>query len=247
MKDGFFIWAHRGASANAPENTLAAFRAAERAGADGIELDVHLSRDGVPVVIHDDTLDRTTNGRGPVADKRWGEIRRLDAGKWFSKNFAGEHPPSLEEVLTLVSGRLRLNLEIKDPRAATAVLNLLTEFPRARVLVSSFDHRLLENLRREAPNLPLAFLVESPFWRRTFFRAVAYGAEALNPRHDRVSRTLLAACRERGLAVYPWTVDEPGVLVRMCRLEVDGVFTNDPEFVALKLGKLPVQLRKGGL
>jgi glycerophosphoryl diester phosphodiesterase len=246
MKDGFFIWAHRGASANAPENTLAAFRAAEKAGADGIELDIHLSRDGVPVVIHDDTLDRTTNGRGPVADKRWSEIRRLDAGKWFSANFAGEHPPSLEEVLTLVSDRLRLNLEIKDPRAGTAVLHLLAEFPRARVLVSSFDYGLLENLRREAPNLPLAFLIDSPFWRRAFSRAVACGAEALNPRHDRLSRTLLAACRERGLAVYPWTVDEPGLLLRMRRVEVDGVFTNDPELVAQEVGKLPAQGREGG-
>ena len=95
----FFIWAHRGASASAPENTLAAFRAAEAAGAAGIELDVHLSADGVPVVIHDETVDRTTDGHGPVAALTLCRLRQLDAGRWFAPAFAGEALPTLEEIL----------------------------------------------------------------------------------------------------------------------------------------------------
>jgi glycerophosphoryl diester phosphodiesterase len=237
MKDGFFVWAHRGASRIAPENTLAAFRAAEAAGADGIELDVHLSRDGVPVVIHDDTLDRTTDGHGPVRKARWSELRRLDAGKWFSADFSAERLPSLEEVLSWAAGRLRLNLEIKDTLAGRAVLELLSDFPRARILVSSFDHRLLEDLHMGVPDLPLAFLVDSRFWRRALSRAAACGAEALNPRYDRVSRPMITSCRSRGVAVYPWTVDEAETLVHLCRLGVDGVFTNDPESVVRSLEK----------
>src|SRR5512134_1609461 len=101
---GFLVWAHRGASAAAPENTMAAFRAAEAAGADGIELDVHLSRDGVPVVIHDATLERTTTGTGRVAARSVAALQSLDAGSWFAPHFADEVLPTLEETLRLFGG-----------------------------------------------------------------------------------------------------------------------------------------------
>jgi glycerophosphoryl diester phosphodiesterase len=224
----FFIWAHRGASVEAPENTLAAFAAAEAAGADGIELDVHLSRDGVPVVIHDATVDRTTNGRGAVDRLRLDDLRRLDAGSWFSPQFAGEPVPTLEEVLNWAEGRLRLNLEVKKYAAGRSILALLPRYPRVRVLISSFDHDLLAALRRLDPWLPLGFLVESVFWRRSVRRAVSAGAECLNPRFELISRPLLTACRRHGLAVYPWTVDSPRQIAGLARLGVDGVFTNNP-------------------
>lgn len=226
-----FLWAHRGASGSAPENTLAAFRAAEAAGADGIELDVQLSRDGVPVVLHDDTVDRTTDGAGRADRLLLRELKSLDAGGWFDPAFAGEPLPTLEEVLRWAGGRLRLNVEIKVSAAAFAVLELLRSFPLARVLVSSFEHGLLESLRRSDPDLSLAFLLDSPFWRRVLGRAEACGAESLNPRHDRVSRNLVVACHRLGMAVYPWTVDDPRRLEVLCRLGVDGVFTNVPELM----------------
>src|SRR6056297_841327 len=100
----FFIWAHRGASAVAPENTLAAFTAALQAGADGIELDVHLTRDGVPVVMHDETVDRTTNGSGRIRDLSHAEIDDLDAGSWFGPRWRGEKIPTLEKVLVAFAG-----------------------------------------------------------------------------------------------------------------------------------------------
>jgi glycerophosphoryl diester phosphodiesterase len=232
----FFLWGHRGAAHEAPENTLASFRAAEEAGADGIELDVHLSRDGVPVVIHDAALERTTDGRGAVNRQTFAEMRLLDAGRWFAPSFAGERLPTLEEVLAWSGERLRINIEIKSAGAGRAVRELLAAYPRARVLVSSFDHSLLETLRQEAADLPLGFLVESRFWRRALKRAAACGAESFHPRVDLVSAPMVAACRVHGLAVYPWTVDDPSVAGRLRRLGAAGIFTNDPRKM---IGALP--------
>ncbi len=231
---GFFVWAHRGAAVDAPENTLVAFAAAEAAGADGIELDVHLSRDGVLVVIHDEWVERTTDGRGRVAELRLAELRRLDAGSWFSPRFSGEPIPVLDEVLDWAGDRLRLNIEIKEAAAGGALLDLLPHYPRAQVLVSSFDHRLLAELRRRDARLPLGFLFEDDSWRRVLRRALVCGAESLHPREDCVSRPLVAACKDHGLALYPWTVDDPGRIRALRRLQVDGLFTNDPFAVSCK-------------
>ena len=223
------IWAHRGASGRTPENTLAAFRAAETDGADGIELDIHLSRDGVPVVIHDSTLERTSNGHGAVAGCDLAKLKTFDFGTWFGPAFAGERMPTLAEVFAWAGDRLRINVEIKDAAAGRAVLGLLHQYPQVRVLVSSFDHRLLARLRRESATLPLGFLSESSFWHRHLERAVAAAAESFHPRADRTTRPLVHACHARGLRVYPWTVDAPGEVDRMLALGVDGFFTNHPD------------------
>ncbi|MCD4688775.1 MAG: hypothetical protein K8R55_05510 [Desulfuromonadaceae bacterium] len=230
MKE-IFIWAHRGASALAPENTLAAFRMAEAAGADGLELDVQLSGDGVPVVLHDETLDRTSDGQGPVAKIPLGELKRLDAGSWFSTAFTGETIPTLQEVLCWGGSRLRFNVEIKDSTAAQAVLDLSRCYQQASIVVSSFDHDLLCKLRCSAPLLPLAFLWEHTDWVAAVERATACAAESFNPRYDGLSTELVAACHQRGLAVYPWTVDAVTALEYCMKLGVDGVFCNDPEQV----------------
>jgi glycerophosphoryl diester phosphodiesterase len=234
MKD-FFIWAHRGASARAPENTLAAFREAEAAGADGLELDVHLSRDGVPVVIHDDTVDRTTDGSGAVGALTFREIRSLDAGCWFGRQFAGEPLPTLEEVFRHAGKRLRLNVEIKTAAAGIAVLALMKRYPRNPVLVSSFDHDLLTALRREEAGLSIGFLTDASDWQWDLEKAAVLGAESFHPREDLVDAEVVLACRARRLTVYPWTVDEPQRLAALYRFGVDGVFCNDPERVALWL------------
>jgi len=226
--ENFLIWAHRGASADAPENTLAAFRLAEQQEAEGIELDVQLCHDGVPVILHDETLDRTSNGRGPVARVALADLARLDAGSWFGSEFAGEPLPTLATVLDWAGTRIRLNLEIKDAAAGSALLDLLRNYPRARVLVSSFNHRLLEQLRREDPDLPLGFLLDSRFWRRSLARAMASRATSLHPRADQVSRPLIRACHAAGLRVYVWTVDRLDLARKLQRMGVDGVFSNHP-------------------
>jgi glycerophosphoryl diester phosphodiesterase len=225
-----FLYAHRGASAEAPENTLAAFRRALAAGADGIELDVHLSADGVPVVIHDEALERTTDGHGAVAAHPLAMLQSLDAGSWFAPPFVGEPLPTLEQALRLLAGRLRLNLEVKQTRAGMAVLELLEQFPQAEAVISSFDHALLVRLRCAAPDLALAVLAESD-WHLALSRARALRACAFHPRADLVSRPLLAACRGLRLPVFAWTVDDPAEARRLARLGIDGLFTNDPAFL----------------
>jgi glycerophosphoryl diester phosphodiesterase len=156
------------------------------------------------------------------------QLRRLDAGRWFDPAFAGEPIPTLAEVLAWAGGRLRLNLEIKSAEAAEAVVLLLADFPQCRVLLSSFNPTVLERVRTENSFMPLAFLVESPFWRRPLARAAACGAESFHPRHDLLSQPLASSCRRQGLQVLPWTVDRLGDLRRMRRLGVDGIFCNDP-------------------
>jgi glycerophosphoryl diester phosphodiesterase len=224
----FLLWAHRGASAAAPENTLAAFALAERQGADGIELDVQLSRDGVPVILHDETLERTSTGHGRADRLSWPELQQLDAGSWFGAAFAGERIPRLAEVLAWADDRLQLNLEVKDAAAAAALLATLRQYPQARVLISSFDHQLLAALRSMDPQLPLAFLNDSRFWRRALQRAVTAGAVSFHPRVNQVTRSLVSACHEQGLVVYPWTVDDVATARRLQQLGVAGVFSNRP-------------------
>lgn len=223
-----FLYAHRGASAEAPENTLAAFRQALEVGADGIELDVHLSADGIPVVIHDETLERTTDGSGPVVLHNVERLQALDAGSWFDPHFAGEPLPTLEETLALLSGRLRLNLEVKDSRAGLAVVELLRHFAQADVVLSSFDYGLLARLRRVAPDLPLAVLHDGDNWHRALARAEALRACAFHPRADLVGRPLMAACQRQRLPVFAWTVDAPSQARDLARMGVAGLFTNDP-------------------
>ncbi len=207
---------------------MAAFRAAEDAGADGIELDVHLSRDGLPVVIHDETVDRTTDGTGAVAGLTVPELLDLDAGSWFSPEFAGEPIPLLADVLAWAGERLRLNIEIKSEDAGQAVLDLLGQFPCARVLVSSFNHKLLRRMRQHDNGLPIGFLVDSRFWRLAAKRARACSAESFHPPARHTTRALVSWCHNNGLKVFPWTVDSRSGKRSLCRAGVDGYFTNRP-------------------
>lgn len=223
-----FLWAHRGASCCAPENTMAAFAAAVESGADGLELDIHLSRDGIPVVIHDETLQRTTDGHGPVAGMTWQQLQRLDAGSWFASEFTGESIPCLEEVLNTFGGRLRLNLELKEFRAGMAVLELLKQYPSAQVVVSSFNYDLLRRLRSADGHLSLAVLFDSGSWRYAVKTASDLSACAFHPEVNLVTRPMIAACTLAGLPVFVWTVDRACTARSLIRAGAAGLFTNDP-------------------
>jgi glycerophosphoryl diester phosphodiesterase len=231
---GMLIFAHRGARAHAPENTLLAFNVAFEVGADAIECDVQLSADGALVIIHDEKLNRTTNGRGPVSARTLAELRALDAGR-------GEHIPTLSEVLDLCRGRGRsVNLELKaetvDAALAVAaamerVLSVLDESARRLVLVSSFKLPALAQLKARLPWLRAATLHGGREWRRRDLCAPALemGAEAVHPGINLVSPQVVRDAHARGLRVHVWTANRWSTLSRLLAWGVDGVFTDYPE------------------
>ncbi len=223
-----FLWAHRGASKIAPENTMAAFSSAVDLGVDGLELDIHLSRDGFPVVIHDESLQRTTDGQGLVADASLKQLQQLDAGGWFSPEFMGESLPTLAEVLKAFGGRLRLNLELKEFAAGVEVLSLLRQYPDAEVVISSFDYDLLKGLRSLDEVLPMAVLFDDGNWRQAVRFAGDISACAFHPAGNLVCRRMVAACRKLALPVSVWTVDQEAQARSLMRMGVSGLFTNDP-------------------
>ena len=223
-----FLWAHRGASKNAPENTMAAFAAAVELGVDGLELDIRLSRDGIPVVIHDESLERTTNGRGLVSGASLVQLQQLDAGTWFSPEFTGEPLPTLAEVLSVFSGKLRLNLELKEFSTGVEVLSLLRQHLGAEIIISSFDYDLLKGLRSLDEALPLAVLFDNGSWRQAVRFANEISACAFHPADNLVCRRMVTACRKLALPVSVWTVDRTQQARSLLRMGVSGFFTNDP-------------------
>ncbi len=230
------IIAHRGASGEFPENTLPAFAAAIEAGAQMCELDVQLTGDAVAVVIHDETVDRTTNGTGAVAAISLAQVRRLDAGVKFGAAFAGTRIPTLEEVLTLVKGRCALNVELKSPGVEREVCRLLRAHVRINdTLVSSFDWNALAAARRLEPALRLGVLAEGDF-DTMLQTASRLRAVSVNPRFDLVTPALVEKAHRAGFKLLAWTVDQVEELKRIVALGVDGIMTNYPARLAAILG-----------
>jgi len=235
------VIAHRGASAQAPENTLAAFRRALEIGVDGVELDVHLSADGVPVVIHDPLLERTTDGRGLVKDLDLAALRRLDAGRRFAERFAGEGIPTLTEALDTLQ-QVRVIIEIKNgplyyPEIARRVVGAIREVGHGAVTISSFDHPVLLEVRAAGPHLDTAVLYAA---RPVDPVRMARDARAtiLHPHWAYVTSDLVVAARAAGLRVETWTVDEPAYLRHVVATGVHGVMSNQPDRLRAVLAEL---------
>ena len=231
------LWAHRGASTHNPENTMTAFQAAVKDGADGLEMDIQLSRDEVPVIIHDQTLERTTNGKGLVKFRTWPQLQRLDAGRWFSEQFKEERIPCLDEILLEFGARIKLNLELKTFEAGQMVLDLLKHKPNKHIIISSFNYRLLEFLRSSDSKIRLAVLFGDGNWHRAIKFAMELNATAFHCADDQFCRPMITACHQRGLAIYVWTVDDPSRAKTLLRCGVDGLFTNDPKLLRRSLGQ----------
>jgi glycerophosphoryl diester phosphodiesterase len=222
--------AHRGASGTFPENTLSAFRAAINAGADMCELDVQLTRDGAVVVIHDDTVERTTDGKGEVTKLTLEELKRLDAGAKFKGGaIKGERIPTLDEVFDVTGGKCGLNIELK----AAGVEHQVAQIMQARnafgdSIVSSFDWDYLKKIQQLHFNIRVGLLAEEkPV--DLMMNAVAMRAHSINPRWDMVTADLCKAAHERGLKVYTWTVDSDARMRALIECGVDGIMTNYPE------------------
>ncbi|MGH9680046.1 MAG: glycerophosphodiester phosphodiesterase [Candidatus Acidiferrales bacterium] len=232
-----WVVAHRGASGHAPENTMAAFRAAVEMGARFIETDLQLTRDARVIAIHDTTLDRTTNGHGPVHLKTLEEIRELDAGGWFgpsgAASFAGEHVPTLGEILGFAEQHdVNFYLEIKAgvtwgaEHAVVAAVRDLKAVPR--VVILSFDPSALDTVYRLDETIMTGFLCEYPAGDLVE-RAVRLGARQLAPRGDLVTPALVKKAHDAGLQVVTWTINEPEQMLRLMDAGVDGIMTDFPD------------------
>ncbi len=244
MPEKKLIIAHRGFSAGCPENTLAAFRAAEKAGAPMVELDVTLTRDRQVVVIHDDAVDRTTDGKGPVAGFTLDELKRLDAGAWFDPGFSGERIPTLIEVFDALGKGVGINIEIKGSAAAPEfppdaverqVVRLAAEHAgHRRILISSFHWACLSRVRELASRVNIAVLSSEPATADAVAVCRGLNAFSWHPDCEKLDGAEVAMMRDAGFRVIPYTVNDPGEIKRFFEMGVDGVITDDPA-AALRL------------
>lgn len=227
------VYAHRGYSAIAPENSMIAFLLAMKFS-DGIELDVQLTKDGEVVVIHDETVNRTTNGIGWVKDFTLEEITSLNNGSWFSSKYQDQRLPSLRQVLDLLkNSRLELNIELKNsyipyPRLEEKVIELVEDFGMEdRVILSTFNLESVHRLQQLRPHYQIAALynmhVDSP-WKY----GELLGLKGIHPHHSFVTEELVRECKKRNIAVRPYTVDDEAEMKRLLKLGVDAIITNVP-------------------
>ncbi|KGE16455.1 glycerophosphodiester phosphodiesterase [Paenibacillus wynnii] len=228
--------AHRGFSGKAPENTLAAVRMAIALPyVRWMEIDVQLSKDGVPVVIHDYSLDRTTNGHGKVKDMNWEQMKRLDAGSWKGRAFRGEKMPSLEEVLDLSKGRLHLNIELKTvgnvyPGIEKAVINLISsKGMRDEVVLTSFEAGALQRVKEVDPRVSTGLIFDSRSGDPA--RLVhELGCSFLSISFERLNPNLAKLLTEQGVKVMAWTVDKAKEMRRLADMHSDiMICTNRPD------------------
>lgn len=228
---------HRGAMGYRPENTMASFRHGLELGADWVECDVHLTRDGHLVVMHDETLDRTTNGSGPIRAKTLAEIRALDAGSWFGPDYAGERVPTLDELLEWAAvNQVVVDIEIKstplvseDRAVETKLVEVLEKHALAeRVIVISFDHGVVKRLKELDGRIATGVLYAGrPLNAVEVARAAT--ADAVLPQWAFVTVEDVQAIHAAGLAVAPWATSDPDALRKLTLAGVDAVGTNHPD------------------
>lgn len=222
---------HRGAAGTHPENTMISFQRAMEIGVDGIEFDVHRTMDGHLVVIHDPSVDRTTDGTGLVMAMTLAEVQAVDAG--VKKGFAGQRVPTLRELIRATPPTLRLYLELKAgsihyPGIEQELVALLKEEGVLdRVQISSFDHHGLKRLHELCPELPLGMLVADNLLNPVAL-ALEIGCEAIHPTWEWVTEEMVSKAHAAGLKVNVWTVNHPVVIARVTYLGVDGIITDYP-------------------
>lgn len=243
--DQTLVFGHRGARAYAPMNTLPAFELALAQGAHGIELDVHRSLDGYPVIVHDFHVDATTNGSGSVTQMTLAELKALDAGSWFDPKFTGVCIPTLDEVFEAVGKRLFVNVEIKSITEETdGVEQVVADCIRRhsmieRVIVSSFNPLTLMRFRAILPDVPLGFLYEESFDfpARAAMRDPNLTYEAFHPHHAGITASVIVEQKRLGRCLNTWTVNDPQRASDLQMLGVDGIITDNPDLIlkALKL------------
>lgn len=226
---------HAACAGHLPENTLAGVRLALSLGADAIEVDVQASKEGIPVLMHDPTVDRTTDGSGTVSSLTLEELRRLDAGQ-------GEPVPTLAEALALTKGHVLLVIEIKQGEIAQGVADVIRK-ARALgdVMIWSFLPQVLEEMRRAEPRLPVGLILAPQAlrrWPQIRETALHLGALGLGAFYSDINVEVMAWARDSQLKIFAWTVDLENDIKRLMELGVDGIVTNFPERVLALLGRL---------
>jgi glycerophosphoryl diester phosphodiesterase len=231
------VVAHRGFSGTAPENTLLAFKKALELGVDMIELDVHLSKDGEVVVIHDDTLNRTTNGKGKVVEYTLRELKQLDAGSFFSPPFSGERIPTLKEVLQLVKGRVPLIIELKKGEMGrTTIIDLadraFQEVEKSgmlsQVLFASFELSAIERIRERNPHVPVAFNFGKD-WSLPNEVTGGKPIPILSCRARVLNAVNVSEAHKQGIKVFVWALNTEEEMERFIKMGVDGIITDYPD------------------
>jgi glycerophosphoryl diester phosphodiesterase len=228
------VIAHRGGRKTTPENTLASFKHAIESGADGIELDIHKCKSGELVVIHDETVNRTSNGKGFVKDMTLAELQKLDAGSWFNEKFKGEKFPTLKEVFDLVDGKGIINIEIKNspvayPTIEKDLLSLLEGYKYPdKIVISSFDHNCLKRIHDKTNKYKLAFLDDAVIYDIGGY-AKKIGASGWNPHFAELRPDVMAEANKVPIEVNVWTVNEKKDWQDMKDLNVHSIITDDPD------------------
>jgi len=237
--------AHRGASGDghAPENTLAAFKKAIEMGVDGVECDVHCTKDGQVVVIHDHTLNRTTDIKGAVEEMTLDEVKKADAGAWFDPRFAGERVPTLRELLELTKGKAITVIEIKSENIADKVVKEIKDGrAESEVVIISFHASALRDAQEIYPRIPRGFLIggRKAIRRHTgildlIHQAAEAGASVLDLSSKIITPPLVKESHRRGMGVWAWTVDDEAEMKSLAEMYIDGITSNYPEKLRLAL------------
>ena len=232
--DSWIRIAHRGASGIAPENTLIAFKKAIEIGVDAVELDLHGTADGEVVVIHDASLDRTTNHHGPINQTSLETVKRADAGGWFAPEFAGEPVPTLVESLECITEKTVALLEIKDPLIAEAVVAKVCATQTLNLIVIiSFHTTVLETVRALEPRISTGWLIGNDNNHvppeQLCQQLGKLGSSLLNVNHQLITAEFAYEVRRRGIALWCWTVDDVVRMREMKALGVQGITSNHPE------------------
>lgn len=234
------VIAHRGASGYAPENTLIAFKKARLMGASMIEFDVMLSKDRIPVVIHDSQVKRTTDGNGAVSELSLEELQSLDAGRWFKRKYAGEMIPSLQSVIeTMLTLDLFANVEMKPVKGEEAetvaqtmcVINQYWPMSRPELLISSFDYSVLEMVRSFSPDQPLGLLMHEwqPDWLE---KAKKINCISIHANHRILTQKRIEEIKESGYLLLSYTVNRGRKARKLLKLGVDAVFSDYPDVLS---------------
>lgn len=224
------IIAHRGNSSEAPENTLAAVTSALSLNPDAIEIDLHLSKDGELIVMHDPTLERTTNGKGAIVDFTVAELKTLDAGSWKSPNYTDEKVPTFKEVLKEVKGKNRLFVELKVVGAEEKLIQELEEADMLEdVVVISFYPQALARLAELKPDLPRSVLTGASSYDDFVRLANEAKTNAIDLYHLNLTREVAEKLLDRGYVLWAWTIDDIAHMKRAVELGVTGITTNKPK------------------